>query len=266
MKNYKKNTWFMGGLIISSVVFLSCSKNSDFAESPNYYEMENSEDSDYLLPFFEVAKGDSISKDVYRAKPIEVESNKDSAVFSTNQSAALRAVRSNSTLGSFIVDIQARSYNRSEDAPLSYADIDNDGWTQMYYKLNYDLNKGAGGKWIYFYYAANNSALSALQELCTYHARSRGRYQDACERLAPGRNWEAIGKYTGTDYYQTDLNEGAGGRYVYLYGTKRSPYYPSIRSIAVSNTDYLSGYYCSSGDLNDGAGGNYIYLFRDVNW
>ena len=121
-----------------------------------------------------------------------------------------------------------------------------------YTKIPYDLNKGAGGKFIY---------------LC-YHKAS---YQQT------GNNKQCIdslvviyGKNTlpppGYIKLPQDLNEGAGGEYVYLcYRLANWGNDIAIKDVTVigggsSNVPPPYGYEKVPGDLNKGAGGDFIYV------
>jgi hypothetical protein len=121
-----------------------------------------------------------------------------------------------------------------------------------YIKIPYDLNKGAGGKFLY---------------LC-YHKAS---YQ------AYGTNKQCIdslvviyGKSTqppaGYIKIPQDLNEGAGGEYVYLcYRLANWADNIAIKDVTVvgggnSNVPAPYGYEKVPGDLNKGAGGDFIYV------
>jgi MAC/Perforin domain len=121
-----------------------------------------------------------------------------------------------------------------------------------YTKIPYDLNKGAGGKFLY---------------LC-YHKAS---YQPF------GKNKQCInslvviyGKNTpppaGYIKIPQDLNEGAGGEYVYLcYRVADWSNDKAIKDVTViggnnENVPPPYGYVKVPGDLNKGAGGDYIYV------
>jgi len=79
-------------------------------------------------------------------------------------------------------------------------------------------------------------------------------------------------------YGNGDLNQGAGGKYIYLcytrdsvagspirglriYSGSGSTCYPPTHYYHVSNSDGYSAYGSRGADLNKGAGGDYIYLF-----
>lgn len=123
-----------------------------------------------------------------------------------------------------------------------------DGYT----KDSYDLNKGAGGKYIYLCYH---------QAPYSSHDTSKKCITDIT--FVTGKNATAPYGYTKID---TDLNKGAGGKYIYLC-YKEADYNPAqaIEDLRVvggsdSNTPAPYGYQRIPVDLNKGAGGDYIYL------
>ncbi|MCL1981492.1 MAG: MACPF domain-containing protein [Clostridiales bacterium] len=129
-----------------------------------------------------------------------------------------------------------------------------------YQLIDVDLNKGAGGDFIYF-------------------CLKRGKRENAitniiCESLGSGKGDETLNvKHQGvTASYRrngADLNKGAGGKFMYLLYTKDTRY-PPIRNITAyfagdSLSDEWKGRLCyvdttETADLNKGAGGKYIYV------
>ena len=291
-----KKTLFWGGMLMSAALaFSSCDKELD-SENNNY--QTNGNEDDYLVPFFEVAKGDSISKDIYRAKPHSEEEGSNEIVFSDdeNNSAALRALSTGTANLRYIIGVQARSFNSAAEAPSWYRSIPHGrGELYDYYKLNFDLNAGAGGKFIYFYYCPEQlgsteeynvriRSNSMLRELASMSEKKKGHYAAQLASLynhiygynfqwheegtngCKGQNTAVENLYLGwSNYYlgtgeQVDLNEGAGGRYVYIFGSHNNYLRGAIKAIAISEKKSVSGYRLVSCDLNDGAGGKYIYL------
>lgn len=119
-----------------------------------------------------------------------------------------------------------------------------------YTLLGKDLNKDAGGDYIYIWYNTTNDASEALTDI----------------RITYG-NFSLTGTYTKNKH---DLNKNAGGEYIYLWTSTDANNGKPIKAIDVffgENADMPSGYTVvkhdnSSGaaDLNKGAGGAYIYL------
>jgi hypothetical protein len=80
-------------------------------------------------------------------------------------------------------------------------------------KINIDLNKGAGGDYIYLYYTRGGvNPIRALHS----SADGKTRYTDYA---SPSLVWLPVCNNPGTGAPQ-DLCEGAGGDYIYLYYTK----------------------------------------------
>jgi hypothetical protein len=121
-----------------------------------------------------------------------------------------------------------------------------------YTKIPYDLNKGAGGRFIY---------------LCYHKAsyQSYGKNKQCIDSLVViyGKNTQPPAGYT---KIPQDLNEGAGGEYVYLcYRLANWNNDIAIKDVAVvgggsSNVPAPYGYEKVPGDLNKGAGGDFIYV------
>ncbi|MCQ2218510.1 MAG: hypothetical protein MJZ33_08535 [Paludibacteraceae bacterium] len=297
MKKNFQRVAFWGGIVMSaSLALSSCDKDY---ESSNGVGSEATEGEDYLVPFFEVAKGDSISKDIYRAKPYSEDEASDEVVTSEDDtnSEALRYLYTGTTKYKYITGIQARAFNSASEAPSYYYSCTFIGGQVVpFYKFNYDLNAGSGGKHIYFYYcpeqlvdanAVNmrDRSNSLLRDITDYSARKKGDYlsavksdakryyggydyewhhegTDGCANVISALEASAFPSwaYKGTGK-QTDLNEGAGGKYIYLFGSSNCKHHSPITSIAISEKKNVSGYRRVSNDLNDGAGGKYIYLF-----
>jgi len=139
-------------------------------------------------------------------------------------------------------------------------------------KIPVDLNEGAGGKYIYFYYRKGlkeyfpNEKIDYICELSIV--------TDCClPIIVPPVTWDASGKSIGSGGW-TDLNQGAGGDYIYLVERREirhsnmlrlySYSKPPIRDILViSSNKKLSsypGWILIPTDLNKGAGGKWIYL------
>jgi hypothetical protein len=290
MKSF--NLKWGGVIMLSAFMFVSCEKDDALNQDAQNLNSESQLDKDIqILPFFEVAKGDSISKGVYREKPEWAENEAEEAVELTNEdcSSVLRA--SHAYLGGdngygqcyVLMDIQARSFKKSGDAPNYYTSASSlePSKTLDYSKINFDLNKGAGGKYVYFYVAFKRVNISelgdskALRDVCTYHPKKSGDYtsqvnKDAVKqnsgfrykyfKIGTDGNPNGSGSYKGSGR-QVDLNEGAGGRYIYLFGSSECKTWGYITGVCVSNTrTYSSGFRRATGDLNDGAGGNYVFL------
>ncbi len=129
-----------------------------------------------------------------------------------------------------------------------------------YSLINVDLNKGAGGEYIYFCVKRGKRGQAITNIICENlsKARSEG-------------NLNVAHKGITSNYFRhgTDLNKGAGGRYMYLLSTKSASYNP-IRNMTVyldgeSLQSEWNGKVCyvntdETADLNKGSGGRYIYV------
>ena len=120
-----------------------------------------------------------------------------------------------------------------------------------YTLVDNDLNKGAGGDFIYFSYNTTNDLTRALKDV----------------RITFGKKETLPGSYK-KDLH--DLNAGAGGDFIYLWTSTNASNGKPIKVIDVfygKNADIPTGYtevdYNKTGkaaDLNHNAGGDYIYL------
>ena len=133
--------------------------------------------------------------------------------------------------------------------------------------IDCDLNQNAGGDYVYLAYKRVAKAKDALTDIVVFE----GKNPSAINRLSIG---ESSVKYTLVA--DVDLNESAGGKYLYLYTSNSSNTGNPIRSLKVEQTidSYLK---CgvervtvrlAEGktitdeyiDLNKKAGGDYLYL------
>lgn len=134
-----------------------------------------------------------------------------------------------------------------------------------YYKLPYDLNKGAGGAtlWLYYLPGLENDAITPIAALGTVDT-------------SDGEKLSNLG--TGFQMINVDLNKGSGGDLIYLAYRRRtdhSDYLITGLRIWDRHTVYVYSMGTSSDytwyglvqyntsilqDLNEDAGGEYIYL------
>ncbi len=120
-----------------------------------------------------------------------------------------------------------------------------------------DLNRGAGGDYIYFCYKESTDRSEAITDVVidiTYTSTSFANF---------------ISSYMDADYTRvnTDLNAGAGGDYIYLYYSKNAKKTPISDLVVHSKTtnyipDSVVCTYNSDvpADLNKSVGGYWIYL------
>ena len=123
-----------------------------------------------------------------------------------------------------------------------------------YVKINYDLNKGAGGKFIYLCY--HKSAVDTINEKANPNC-----IDDILFVIGEGA--PPPPGYTKID---VDLNKGAKGAYIYLcYHSVAYDGIKAIKDVAIiggDNADIPPPYAFTkvNQDLNQGAGGDFIYL------
>lgn len=121
-----------------------------------------------------------------------------------------------------------------------------------YTKIPYDLNKGAGGKFLYLCY-----------HKASYQASGKNKQCIDSLVVIYGKSTQPPAGYT---KIPQDLNEGAGGEYVYLcYRQADWANDIAIKDVTVvgggnANVPPPYGYEKVPGDLNKGAGGDFIYV------
>jgi hypothetical protein len=184
----------------------------------------------------------------------------------------------------YIYDIQiAKSESSGIDAKSGYV------------KIPLDLNRGAGGKFIYLTFSRTRAEYSEfgqdtypgymrtpmqhgsynyyfdnnLRPLTTITAHS---YRTTTIPTSPPNGftnvYQFIPQFTGpyaVKYWKVDLNDGAGGRYIRPYKSRTEGGTAYIKEVGViagnsSNIFPPSGWLRDPNDLNEGAGGDYIYL------
>lgn len=121
-----------------------------------------------------------------------------------------------------------------------------------YTKISYDLNHGAGGKYMYLCY-----------HLSSYQSQGTNKQCIAAVQVLDGKNAPAP---AGWVKLPQDLNDGAGGDYIYLcYQPVAYDDEVALKGITVIGGDNADvpapyGFQKVPGDLNHGAGGDYIYV------
>ena len=248
-------------IVVIALVTTSCSKEDNQVEPEASNELLL-EDAD-AVPFFYVAKGESISKSILRNKPNTDGENEITVLFSSEDN--LKAVDNSSGSG-YISGLKA-SIRKGNNAPATMSG---------YKKISVDLNEGAGGKWIYLYYKKSSINYNSLCYLNVRSSRwpiwntSRPFLYKQATNFANGQ-W-------------SDLNNGAGGYNIKIEGCTSdniggyllecaqngtSPgWFPTnqdpIKDILIISSNKsmssYSGWTLIKSDLNKGAGGKYIYL------
>lgn len=113
-----------------------------------------------------------------------------------------------------------------------------------YTKIDVDLNKGAGGEYIYLCYRMEDNPREAVDDII----------------ILTGKNPRVPQGYT---LRNVDLNKGAGGEYLYLCFRQKLAGDSSVCDISViegKNAEGKQDYVTIPIDLNKGAGGKYLWL------
>lgn len=162
------------------------------------------------------------------------------------------------------------------DLKIGYGSSPGDhyGIPNSYTVLYSDLNKGAGGDYIYIGFNRAPSTVSENPEIIYGDPYAAGpvtvlseirkssffdRWPSPGTYFYPG--WVDTGRRLG--FEQHDLNEGAGGVYIRAYQSKYPGGNPVEIGVLSGNSDTIqppTGWTKASRDLNEGARGNYIYF------
>jgi hypothetical protein len=270
MKTKRLSLLFIFALL---VIFNSCTKEQVDLNEAKYDQLVLSQDDIENIEyeeFFELAKGDTIPKGVFREKPLVAPEDEIMVLYSSEDINPRATGNSTSTSG-YIKDLKC-SIRNDNNAPDPWPTNDD------YHKIPVDLNEGAGGKYIYLYYKKNSYGGDAISYI---NVRT-----NCC--LAPVSVSYPYMKKLGLAFSNgrwTDLNQGAGGHYIKLEGSEVETtvayinhqlmhglpvgwippdYLTPIKDILIiSSTSRLSSFedwIFINADLNKGAGGKYIYL------
>lgn len=150
---------------------------------------------------------------------------------------------------------------------------------QGYTRIDVDLNKGAGGKYIYISFTRDPESVSQFHKdyqgrnFPLTHLYAQGYRTGLSEWVSAPDGYSYIYEFTGNwatpsyifDYKIIDLNDGAGGKYIYAYSSRNSAKGLPIKEVGVlygssSSIAPPPGWIKDPQDLNEGAGGDYIYL------
>ena len=148
-----------------------------------------------------------------------------------------------------------------------------------YYKVPVDLNRGAGGKYIYLCFTRDPEKVqgsdSGLQSWV--NDQMMGRYVPVKTIYVRSYNVGGVNGWPTNcsppievkdafGFHTPDLNDGAKGKYIYAYQEKCDTYSSrAVREVGViyGNSSSIQppvGWEKIPGDLNEGAGGDYIYF------
>ena len=152
-------------------------------------------------------------------------------------------------LAAVVLQVSGQRY--IEDIIVICSSHSNPSVPHGYFMNNVDLNKGAGGDYIYFAYKRTWDKRRALKGL---HILRGNEHRNGYIKI------------------NVDLNRRAGGKYIYL--AVRRDYRTNIPAVTNINVAYGNSrhvyspydYHRIPVDLNEGAGGAYIYLSYQLGW
>jgi hypothetical protein len=121
--------------------------------------------------------------------------------------------------------------------------LNNDSVPSGYKKIDFDLNKGAEGEFIWLCYKRSDNESEAIRAL----------FIADDEQPNPPAGYQKI---------DVDLNAGAGGKFIWLCYTKNAGIGKPLTDIIVGGSGAPSPEYTKLDyDLNKGAGGEFIYIY-----
>ncbi len=186
--------------------------------------------------------------------------------FASSEGNALYSGPDNPNGYLYDIKVIASTTNSASTIPQPY-----DGYT----RIPVDLNEGAGGLYIYYVYTRNPSSVLHGPEVGLGRINSTGpvtavqtKSRDHLIQSPTTPSWTygfypiwAIGPQG--NHYELDLNENAGGDYIYSYRTHVPNATPIEIGVVSGNSDQIrppQGWERDGVDLNKGAGGSYVYL------
>lgn len=162
--------------------------------------------------------------------------------------------------GTFISDIRCSQDSNSSTAKSTLT-------SAGYNVIEYDLNKDAGGNYVYMGYKTTTNPSDAIKDLCFYSDLD----DLGCNKFTIKINGKEC-EYVCDKH--ADLNKGSGGDYIYACYTKDSYAGAPITAISFSTSTSGSGKVCGEpatpdipADLNNGTikHENAIYCFTQTN-
>ena len=135
--------------------------------------------------------------------------------------------------------------------------VDNSTVPNGYTKDNHDLNEGAGGRYLYFaYHTGDQNPITDIQAIYGDNPQVGDSPPLGLPVAPSGQPYTKLG---------TDLNMGAGGKYIYACISRDASAGTPITGFEVisgdaSNIQPRPPFRRDDLDLNLGAGGKYIYL------
>ena len=148
----------------------------------------------------------------------------------THQLEAYRGVNDHyysvANTGTYIGDLAVGS---DSDKSKALSALTNEGYTP----IEYDLNKGAGGNYIYLGYKTTTNYEDAIKDIRFYS-----------EADYPSDYYYELninGVNCGDYMYGTDLNKESGGDYIFFYATKNSMAGPAVSQISFNTSSSGTG-------------------------
>lgn len=181
------------------------------------------------------------------------------------------AAKAQDSYPEYISEVKVVGYKQTDDRKITinFVKSDNPGWTV----IEHDLNEGAGGRYIYLLYkeasrANTNGGYVTDFKLMTYDEEQT----NLSDVNINGTTYTLCPAGGDTDFCNAhgDVNNGAGGTYLYLYYTKAN--FSDKRAVSgikfistgtkdPNNTNYVFyGNQNNSADFNQGAEGPHIYM------
>lgn len=227
-------------IAIVGFIFTSCQKEeAELVNEQSSLELEKT-----AVPFFELAKGDSLPEGFLRQKPDFSDNEEATILFTTEVKPGLKASGTASNPYGYPLTYMTVSSSTSSGIPTGYIPV--------------DLNEGAGGNWIYLKceFTSGNKGYDKIG-VPSYTFQKTNRFQ---------ADYTLICR-TGTNL-PANLNKNAGGKNIYFGVDPNGHSYDEdnlIRQVMIvsstSSSITYSGWTKVYTDLNLGAGGKYIYLF-----
>lgn len=155
----------------------------------------------------------------------------------------------------YLYEVRVIAGNSSVKCP------DDPATNKWYTRINADLNRGAGGPYLFLCASHQQLNIPDVRHITVYNSSSGSAFN-------AGKPTSITQGILGHGSANSDLNQGAGGDYVWARFDQGCPEFGSMRGIGVTWKDHwweptpLSGEWtlADETDLNYGAGGAYMWL------
>ncbi|MCR5636656.1 MAG: InlB B-repeat-containing protein [Clostridiales bacterium] len=206
-------------------------------------------DNSPALRLFELYDDGSYTTDVVSNKTLDQAAAQDKCYYINTQSTGL-----------YVSEIATGCAKKSANAKQQLTQA---GFTV----LDFDLNKDAGGHYIYFGYKLSNDPSKAITAVRFQMGKKGVQTPSVIKSSVNGVECSFSPVVNPSTNAMDDLNKEAKGYYIYTYAT-RDKCSGGITTIAVSETANVQGYVTGTSfsnpdeaaDLNKEAGGAYVYL------